>query len=112
VFTVLYGFLALCPQAMQRHRRRLSERASNQARLIFGSWLAMALECQLGADIVVPTSSSESNLIQLAVITLVGSFLNLFPGREMDAEQRREEDIAHRAAARGSPSPTGLISQP
>lgn len=88
VFTVLYG-------------------------LTFGSWLALALEFQLGADIVATTiNPSETNLIQLAVIALIRTFLNIFLGREIEAEQRWEEAAAQRAAARGSPSPTPLPPTP
>lgn len=113
VFTVLYGLLALGQQALRRNRRRLPERPTNQARLTFGSWLALALEFQLGADIVATTiNPSETNLIQLAVIALIRTFLNIFLGREIEAEQRWEEEAAQRAAARGSPSPTPLPPTP
>ena len=103
VFTVLYGLLALSQQALRRQQRRLPVRPSNQARLTFGSWLALALEFQLGADIVATTiSPSETNLIQLAVIALIRTFLNIFLGREIEAEQRWEEEVARRT---GPPAP-------
>ena len=113
VFTVLYGLLALGQQALRRQGRRLPERPSNQARLTFGSWLALALEFQLGADIVATTiSPSETNLIQLAVIALIRTFLNIFLGREIEAEQRWEEEAAQRASTRGSSSPTAPSQMP
>lgn len=113
VVTVLYGLLALGQQALRRNRRRLPEQPSNQARLTFGSWLALALEFQLGADIVATTiNPSETNLIQLAVIALIRTFLNLSLGREIEAEQRWEEEAAQRTAARGSRSPTPLTPGP
>ena len=69
-------------------------RPSNAIRLTFGSWLAMALEFQLAADIVATTTApSESNLIQLAVVAVIRTTLNLFLGREL-AEERREEERA------------------
>jgi uncharacterized membrane protein len=99
VLTVLYGLLALGRQALQRRGRRLPDRPSNLARLTFGSWLALALEFQLGADIVATTiNPSDTNLIQLAVIALIRTFLNIFLGREIEAEQRWEEETARRAA--------------
>jgi uncharacterized membrane protein len=79
----------------------LPARPSNQARLTFGSWLALALEFQLGADIVATTTSpTESNLIQLGVIAVIRTLLNIFLGREIEAEQRWEEEAERRAAAR------------
>ncbi|MEB3244017.1 MAG: DUF1622 domain-containing protein [Cyanobacteriota bacterium] len=93
VLTVLYGLIAISRQAIPRLGRRLPARPSNQARLTFGSWLALALEFQLGADIVSTTTSpSESNLIQLGVIAVIRTFLNVFLGREIEAEQRWEAE--------------------
>jgi len=113
VFTVLYGLLALIKQAMGRQQRRLPERPSNQARLTFGSWLALALEFQLGADIVATTiSPSETNLIQLGVIAVIRTFLNIFLGREIEAEQRWEEEVARRAGPAAPNSPSGPRSHP
>lgn len=109
VLTVLYGLLALGGQALARRRwrPRLPERPSNLARLTFGTWLALALEFQLGADIVATTiSPSETNLIQLGVIAVIRTLLNIFLGRELEAEQRWEEDVSRRAAVRGFPPPS------
>lgn len=101
VLTVLYGLIAVSRQALPRLGRRLPARPSNLARLTFGSWLALALEFQLGADIVATTTSpSESNLIQLGVIAVIRTFLNIFLGREIEAEQRWEEEAEQRAASR------------
>ncbi|MFN9624227.1 MAG: DUF1622 domain-containing protein [Cyanobacteriota bacterium] len=106
VLTVLYGLLALGRQASGRRGRRLPDRPSNLARLTFGSWLALALEFQLGADIVATTiNPSDTNLIQLAVIALIRTFLNIFLGREIEAEQRWEEEAAQ-CASRSLPSPS------
>jgi uncharacterized membrane protein len=71
-----------------RHRGR---RPSSTIRLTFGSWLSMALEFQLGADIVATTTApSGQNLIQLGVVAVIRTFLNLFLAREIEAEQRLE----------------------
>jgi uncharacterized membrane protein len=75
-----------------RHRSR---RLSSTIRLTFGSWLSMALEFQLGADIVATTTApSGQNLIQLAVVAVIRTFLNLFLAREIEAEQRLEAQRA------------------
>ena len=75
-----------------RHRSR---RPSSTIRLTFGSWLSMALEFQLGADIVATTTApSGQNLIQLAVVAVIRTFLNLFLAREIEAEQRLEAQRA------------------
>jgi uncharacterized membrane protein len=113
VLTVLYGLLALGLQALRRNGYRLPTRPTNSARLTFGSWLALALEFQLGADIVATTiNPSETNLIQLAVIALIRTFLNIFLGREIEAEQRWEEEAANRTSFRGSSPPTAPSSKP
>lgn len=54
------------------------------ARLTFGGWLALALEFQLGADVVQTTISREiADLIALASVALVRTFLNYFLGLEL-----------------------------
>jgi uncharacterized membrane protein len=93
VLTVLAGLLAITGNALPRLGRRLPLRPSIQARLTFGSWLALALEFQLGADIVATTvNPSPQHLIQLGVVALIRTFLNLFLGRELEAERRWEQE--------------------
>jgi uncharacterized membrane protein len=107
VLTVLYGLIAIASQTVPRMGHRLPSRPSNRARLTFGSWLALALEFQLAADIVATTTNpSETNLIQLAVIALIRTFLNVFLGREIEAEQRWEEETKRGALAHPIPSPS------
>ena len=97
VLTVLSGLLAISRDALPRLGRRLPQRPSNRARLTFGSWLALALEFQLGADIVATTvSPSPTHLIQLGVVALIRTFLNLFLGREIEAERRLEDELERR----------------
>lgn len=53
----------------------------------------MALEFQLGADIVGTTTvPSESNLIKLAAVAVIRTFLNAFLARELEAGRRLEQD--------------------
>jgi len=68
----------------------------NYIRLRFGMWLALALEFQLGADILGTTlNPSVEELIKLAVIAIIRSFLNYFLGKELekelDIDNRREK---------------------
>ncbi|MBM5792717.1 MAG: DUF1622 domain-containing protein [Cyanobacteria bacterium M_surface_7_m2_037] len=59
------------------------------ARVTFGSWVALALEFQLGADVVLTIISREPNaLIQLAAVALIRTFLNLFLALELRQEDR------------------------
>lgn len=61
-------------------------------RIRFGSWLAVALEFQLGADIVATTVGPNADaLIQLGLVALIRTFLNFFLGREL-AEQAKLKD--------------------
>ena len=54
----------------------------------FGSWLALALEFQLGADILATTiAPSWETLAQLGIIALIRTFLNYFLQKELEAEQ-------------------------
>lgn len=58
-------------------------------RLQFGSWLALALEFQLGADIIATTiNPTLESLGSLGVLALIRTFLNYFLQREL-AEQER-----------------------
>jgi uncharacterized membrane protein len=92
VGSVLVGLLATARQVSIRFwSRRLSARPSISSRLTFGSWLSVALEFQLGADIVATTTApSGQNLIQLGVVAVIRSFLNVFLARELEAEARHE----------------------
>lgn len=72
--------------------RRPHELGFSALRLRFGSWLALALEFQLGADIVGTTvAPSFEALAKLATLAVVRTFLNYFLQRELEAG-RREAD--------------------
>lgn len=95
VGAVLLGLLATARQVRPalRQPRPAPLRPSAGARLTFGSWLSLALEFQLGADIVATTTTpSGANLIQLAVVAVIRTFLNLFLARELEAEARLEQE--------------------
>ena len=93
VITVLMGLLVTLGQLRPSLMRGPSLRPSTRARLTFASWLAMALEFQLGADIVSTTTSpSERNLLQLALVAVIRTFLNVFLAKEIESEQRLEAE--------------------
>lgn len=57
-------------------------------RLNFGVWLSMALEFQLGADIVnTSVAPSLEALGKLALLAVIRTFLNFFLAREISAER-------------------------
>ena len=100
VATVLLGLLATLRQSLPWRRSASAPPSLNAARLRFGSWLSLALEFQLGADIVATTARpSRDNLIQLAVVAVIRTFLNVFLVRELGSEKRLQaESKAERVA--------------
>ena len=86
--TVVLGLLITLRQAWQGWRgRRRSSSIFQGVRLTFGSWLAMALEFQLGADIVATsTSPTGAHLVQLGVVAVIRTLLNVFLARDLEAE--------------------------
>jgi uncharacterized membrane protein len=90
VACVTLGLVTALRVAIVNLRRR--DRSYGSVRLQFGKWLAMALEFQLGADIVATTiAPSFEALGILAVIAAIRTFLNYFLQRELEAEQRMKE---------------------
>lgn len=94
--TVLLGLVVTLRQAWLTWRRRLrGSLGFSGVRLTFGSWLAMALEFQLGADIVATsTSPTGTHLVQLAVVAVIRTLLNVFLARELDAEKAHQAPAA------------------
>lgn len=68
-----------------------------QIRLQFGIWLALALEFQLGADVLNTTiAPSTDALVRLAVIAVIRTFLNYFLNQEIEAQiELREKAVEH-----------------
>jgi len=67
-------------------------RSLGRVRLRFGGWLALALEFQLGADILATTVAPTLDaLVQLGAIAAIRTFLNYFLQRELEAEARLKE---------------------
>jgi uncharacterized membrane protein len=111
VFCVMLGLLKTGQLVVQtqRRQRRGEEFPFNQIRLRFGTWLAVALEFQLGADVLATTvAPSTEDLIRLAIIAVVRTLLNYFLGKELEAEMelehRKEAHQAHMAKTYGPQS--------
>ncbi|MFQ4135945.1 DUF1622 domain-containing protein [Nodosilinea sp. PGN35] len=101
VLCILIGIFTTARLATKilKHRRRVVL-PFIQIRLKFGLWLALALEFQLGADIlstaIAPTNEA---LIRLSVVAVIRTFLNYFLNQEIEAQMEfRERAIAHNYA--------------
>lgn len=95
VICVITGFIKTLQFALRVMRKRNSSESFNQIRLQFGMWLALALEFQLGADILATTvAPTLESLAQLALIAVIRTFLNYFLGKELEAELKQEIELA------------------
>jgi uncharacterized membrane protein len=74
-------------------------RPFNQVRISFGSWLALALEFQLGADVLSTTiAPTLEELTKLALIAIIRTFLNYFLSKELEAEYELQQQQAELTA--------------
>lgn len=98
ILCVVIGVLKTIQLVLQlrcRNRRRRDSREFpfNRVRLRFGSWLALALECQLGADILATTVAPTLEALgKLAIVAVIRTFLNYFLDKEIEAEQEAEQE--------------------
>ena len=86
VVCILLGLVATLQMAIAKttSRRGLS---FLDIRLGFGTWLALALEFQLAADILSTTvAPSFQALGKLGAIAIIRTFLNFFLNKELEAE--------------------------
>ncbi|MEH3148286.1 MAG: DUF1622 domain-containing protein [Methylobacterium frigidaeris] len=68
-----------------------SHEAKEQVRLRLGRWLALALEFELGADILrTAVAPTWSEIGQLAAIAAIRTILNFFLQQEIDKSARRQ----------------------
>ena len=94
LFCVVIGLLRSAKLAVKLTKQKQAHGISpfNYIRLRFGMWLALALEFQLGADILGTTlDPSTEELAKLAVIALIRTFLNYFLGKELEKELEMEK---------------------
>jgi uncharacterized membrane protein len=101
VFCVLLGCYKTLQLALKLSRFKDDTFPFVQLRIRFGVWLALALEFQLGADILATTvAPSTQALIQLGAIALIRTFLNYFLNHELEKEfELRKENIQLNKAA-------------
>lgn len=97
VLCIAFGLIAILRQVLTQHHRLYSPPFFD-LRLILGSWLALGLEFQLGADILGTTiAPSFDALGRLGSIAIIRTFLNYFLIKELEAEaawkQQSEENI-------------------
>ena len=91
VFCVVLGLVSSLTMTVgfARHSSRLLQDLP-ALRLQFGSWLALALEFQLGADIVATTvNPTLQSLGELGLLALIRTFLNFFLQKELEASERQ-----------------------
>ncbi|HUR99776.1 MAG TPA: DUF1622 domain-containing protein [Pyrinomonadaceae bacterium] len=95
ILTAVYEFIrSLYPPKMESY---------NEIRLTLARYLALALEFQLGADILsTAVSPSWDQIGKLGAIAIIRTALNFFLTREMRDERENAGTI------RTSPPPTGL----
>lgn len=90
VFCILLGVLKTVQLAYVSKYDR-NKNFFTQIRLEFGMWLVLALEFQLGADIVATTlTSTFDSLGKLGIIAVIRTFLNYFLTKELES-QRKEK---------------------
>lgn len=92
LFCILLGLLTNGLFILQSRRLRSFPSFLANIRLNFGRWLSLALEFQLGADIVNTTvAPSFEALGKLGIIALIRTFLNYFLTRELAEEATQSE---------------------
>jgi len=91
VFCIILGIVKTGQLAIALNRHHGTNQFA-QIRLEFGMWLVMALEFQLGADILSTTlSSTFDSLAKLAIVALIRTFLNYFLTQELDAQKKSQD---------------------
>jgi uncharacterized membrane protein len=99
IFCVITGVFKTAQLAFAFSRRHRSQETYpfNQIRIRFGTWLALALEFQLGADVLGTTvAPTLEALAQLAIVAIIRTFLNYFLSKELEAEialENRSHDL-------------------
>jgi uncharacterized membrane protein len=75
-------------------------------RVQFGSWLALALEFQLAADIVATTiNPTWQSLGELGLLALIRTFLNVFLQKELAEQERLVKAAQEQQPQMAAPSP-------
>lgn len=99
-FCILIGLFKTGQLAIWFNRRQSKQFSLVLLRLRFGVWLAIALEFQLGADIVATTIAPTFEALgKLGAIAAIRTFLNYFLNKELVEEfraQRQAEQETYR----------------
>jgi uncharacterized membrane protein len=99
VFCVLSGVFRTVLLAIQLRHRYHHEIPFVQLRISFGIWLALALEFQLGSDILATTiAPSLERLAELALIAIIRTFLNYFLNKELQEQYELQEKSREHSA--------------
>jgi uncharacterized membrane protein len=91
VFCIILGIFKTGQKAIGLNHHHSTDQFS-QIRLEFGMWLVMALEFQLGADVLATTlSTSFDDLGKLGLVALIRTFLNYFLTKELESQRQPKE---------------------
>jgi uncharacterized membrane protein len=94
-----YFLVRLFLTARQKTAREIRQ-AYQGARLKLSRHLALALEFQLAADLLGTTvAPSWDQLGRLGTIAAIRTFLNYFLAREIDEEEKAEQEVKEAAAS-------------
>ncbi|CAD5973153.1 Putative membrane protein [Planktothrix tepida] len=97
-FCVFLGLITTLKIALKAFQRRLVF-PFIELRLHFGTWLALALEFQLGADIVSTTITPSFQVLgQLAAIAVIRTFLNYFLNKELESETNFQKKLEEKSS--------------
>ena len=100
-FCIMLGILQTMRIAIACNRKHYRD-LFTRIRLHFGQWLVLALELQLGADILATTGSpSFADLGKLGAIAAIRTFLNYFLNEELKVEFKRKEQSRNSIASQG-----------
>lgn len=85
VICVFIGLVKSLPTAITNFK---NQSILHLMRTRFGTWLALALEFQLAADILATTiNPGMEELIKLAIIAVIRTFLNYFLSKELESAE-------------------------
>jgi uncharacterized membrane protein len=92
LLVLVIGIVLSLRTGLQQRQRSSSHPLHTYFRMVFGGWLVVALELQLGADIAgTIISPTPAHLIELGAIALIRTFLNYFLTRELREQKEITE---------------------
>ena len=92
VEAVLSALILFLPSGLRKLNGQGPQAAKEEVRLRLGRWLAVALEFELGADILrTAVAPTWSEIGQLAAIAAIRTILNYFLQQEIDKAQSRPQ---------------------